>query len=96
MSIKFEPGAPVWVVERDEDGEQREVSGYMFLAQSRAFAIVSPYINSIEDVDDTLAYLARDTVKWHEAQLAVFPIRDCYATLAEAMEDGGTSVHLIQ
>lgn len=57
MNIKFEPGAPVWVVERDEDGESREVSGYMFLAQSREFAIVSPYINSIEDVDETLAHL---------------------------------------
>ena len=96
MEIKFEPGAPVWVVERDEAGEPREVSGCMFLAQSREFAIVSPYVNSIEDVDDTLAYLARDTVECRETAVAVFPIGDCFATMDEAMADGGTSVHLLQ
>ena len=95
MDIKFEPGASVWVVERDEAGEPRVVSGYMFLAQSREFAIVSPYINSIEDIDGTLAYHARDTVECHESGLAVFPMADCYATLEDANATGGTSVHLL-
>lgn len=96
MDIKFEPGAPVWVIERDEAGEERAVSGYMFLAQSKEFAIVSPYINSIEDVDDTLAIHVRKTARSYGTDLAVFPIGDCYETLDEAMADGGTSVHLLQ
>ena len=95
MDIKFEPGVPVWVVERDEDGAQREVGGYMFLAQSKEFAIVSPYISGIKDVDGTLEDYARETAEGFCAELYVFPMKDCYETLDEAMADGGTSVHLI-
>lgn len=84
-SSMFKVGEHIYVVERDECGAVADVSGYMFLAQSSFVAIVTCFINDIEDLDETLQYLVDETCENYNCdELAVFPIKDCYATLEEA------------
>ena len=80
------PGNIVWALERDRKGNVVDFSGYMFLAQTRGSVIVTPFVNDMEDVRDTLDYLEKDTRRNHYADLAVFPARDIYLTREEAEE----------
>ena len=80
MNLQIEPGAEVWVLERDEDGTPCDISGYMFLASSGESVIVSPYINGMEDLEDILAYHEQETAENYDTDLAVFPVEDCFTT----------------
>lgn len=80
MDIKIEPGAEVWVLERDEDGTPCDVSGYMFLAQSGEFVIVSPYINGMDRFEGIMAYHVQETAETYDTDLAVFPAENCFTT----------------
>ena len=82
--VKFTPGQTVYVVERDECAYPVDVSGYMFLAQSDYVAIVTPFINDMEGLEETLEYLVVDTAENYDCRLAVFPLEDCFATIQEA------------
>lgn len=77
-SEQFAPGDTVWVVTRDENGNADEVSGYMFLAAVDYFAILSMFINDVEYLDETMAYLADDTAENYDTDLSVFPLADVY------------------
>lgn len=77
---QLKAGDEVWIVERDEDGVACEVSGYMLLAKSGDYAIVSGYINGMEHLNGIIAYHIRETVENYDTDLAVFPAEDCYAT----------------
>lgn len=80
------PGTIIWALERDRTGTAVDFSGYMFLAQTRGSVIVTPFVNDMEDVRDTLDYLEKDTRRNHYADLAVFPASDCFLTREEAEE----------
>lgn len=82
---KFTPGEEVWIVERDEDGNACEVSGYVFLAEVAGAVILTPYINDLEDLEDLLDYHIEETATNYDTDLAVFPTADCY-TDQEAAE----------
>ena len=81
---KFTPGQTVYVIERNECGYPVDVSGYMFLAASDYVAIVSPFINDMEGLEETLEYLVTETAENYDCNLSVFPLEDCYATEEEA------------
>ena len=80
MEEKLNAGAEDWVVERDEDGNACEVSGYMFLAEVAGFVIASSFINDLERLESTLAYHAQETAENYDTDLAVFPAVDCWPT----------------
>lgn len=80
VPARFTPGDTVWVVERDENGNVFEVSGYMFLAAVDYFAVVSAFINDVENLDETMALLADDTAENDNTDLCVFPLADVYGT----------------
>lgn len=82
--MQFIPGEDVYVVERDDCGEPAEVSGYMFLAAVGQAVILTPYINDLETLDETLDYLIDETRDSYDVDLAVFPLEDCYKTRDEA------------
>ena len=86
MSIdaKFTPGQTIYVIVRDEYTCPTEVSGYMFLAQNAYVAIVTPFIDDMEELEETLEYLVNETVQNYDCNLSVFPLEDCYVTLEEA------------
>ena len=80
MEEKLTAGAEVWVVERDEDGNACEVSGYMFLAEVADFVIASGYIDGMTHIEGILAYHAQETAENYDTDLAVFPAVDCWPT----------------
>ena len=86
-------GEQVWIIERDDCGDPYEISGYMFLASTGNAVIVTAYINSLEDLEETLGYHIQETAENYETDLAVFPEEDCYLTReeAEAALKGGDS-----
>lgn len=86
MIKNLKSGADVAVVERDEFSEAVDTTRYMFIAQANEFVICSPFINGIRDIDATLSYHAQETAENYDTDLCVFPIEDCYETLAEAKE----------
>lgn len=85
IDTKFTPGQTIYVIERDEYAYPTEVSGYMFLAQNDYVAIVTPFIDDIEQLEETLEYLVSQTVENYDCNLPVFPLEDCYATRDDAL-----------
>lgn len=83
-SKRFVPGDTVYVVERDEDGNACEPSGYMFLAIADDFAICSAFINDLTELDETMACLADDTAENYDTDLYVFPLADVYKSQDDA------------
>lgn len=81
---KFTPGDCVWVIARDEIGEPVGPDGYMYLARAVDAVIVTPYINSMVQVEDVIEHLIMETAEDNFLPLAVFPGRDCYPTYEEA------------
>ena len=84
VANKASPGGQVWIIERDDCGDPYEISGYMFLASTGNAVIVTAYINSLEDLEETLGYHIQETAENYETDLAVFPEEDCYLTREEA------------
>lgn len=80
----FEPGQEVWIVERDEDGDAFDVSGYVFLAEVAGYAILSPYVNDHGDLEYLLDYHRRETDMDYDADLPVVFLSDCYPSRAAA------------
>ena len=83
---KFTPGQTVYVIERDECGYPTDVSGYMLLAQVNYVVIVTPFINDMEGLEETLEYLVTETAVSYDCNVGVFPSEDCFTTLDEANE----------
>ena len=84
VANKASPGEKVWIIERDDCGDPYEISGYMFLASTGNAVIVTAYINSLEDLEETLDYHIQETAENYETDLDVFPEEDCYLTREEA------------
>lgn len=84
MDKHFTPGQPVWVIERDEYNKETEVTGFIFIAEVTEYAIVSAYINDIDDLDYIMEYHAKESMSNYTANLTAFPIEDCYSNKEEA------------
>ena len=81
---KFAPGSEVWIVERDEDGEATEVSGYVFVVSVSGIAIVSPSINDCSDLDFILSDFVEETASGFSGSFSGYPISDCYKSHEDA------------
>ena len=81
---KFAPGSEVWIVERDEDGEATEVSGFVFVVSVSGVAIVSPTINDCSDLDFILSDFVEETASSFSGNFSGYPISDCYKLYEEA------------
>ena len=81
---KFAPGSEVWIVERDEDGEAAEVSGFVFVVSVSGVAIVSPTINDCSDLDFILSDFVEETASSFSGDFSGYPISDCYKSHEEA------------
>lgn len=82
--LKFSPGQMVYAIERDEYGKACDVSGYMFLAVAGNEAILSVYINDIDDLYGMMEEHVIRTREGFRTTLCVFPLSDCYETCEEA------------
>ena len=78
------PGDEVWVVERDEDGNPNDFSGYIFITSICGIAIVSPSINDCADLDFLLSDFVGETAMSGSGDFSGYPIGDCYGTCEEA------------
>ncbi len=81
---KFAPGNEVWIVERDEDGEATEVSGFVFVVSVSGISIVSPFINDCSDLDFILGDFVEETASGFSGDFSGYPIFDCYKSHEEA------------
>lgn len=84
MRQKLNPGEKVWVVERDEEGNACEVSGFLFLAKVHQAIIVTPGIYGCEGVEEILDYHIGQTAQEYDTDLSVFPAGDCYVNKYDA------------
>jgi len=84
VAQKLIPGSEVWVVERDEDGEATEVSGYVFVVSVSGVAIVSSSINGCSDLDFILGDFVKETARSFSGDFSGYPISDCYKSHGEA------------
>ena len=78
-NAKFTPGMPVWVIERDEDGNACEIGGYVFLSHVEGVVILSSYVDGC-DFDGILEYHIQCTAEDYDTHLCVFPYKDCYVS----------------
>lgn len=83
---QFTSGSDIYVVERDDCGEPTDVSGYMFMAIVGRAVIVSPFIDGLESLEETIDYHIKETAENYDTDLAVFPLNDCFQTLDAARE----------
>lgn len=81
---QLKPGDVVWVLERDENDQLSDFSGYMFLAKVNDYIIATPWINDIIDADEMLGYLAEDFAECHGTDLSIFPANVCFKAKEEA------------
>ena len=84
MRQKFNPGEKVWVVERDEVGSDCGIAGFIFLAEVADAVIVTPKICGREGLEEIMAYHIEETAEMDEADLPVYPAKDCYMFRADA------------
>lgn len=75
----LQAGDEVYVLKRNECGIACDVSGYLFLAEAGGRAIVTPYINDMDDLDGIMEYHVEETAENYDTALAVFPMADCFA-----------------
>ena len=80
----FTPGDKVFVLERDECGAASDIGGFMFLAQNEHVVIVTPFINEMRKLKETLDYLVEQTAEDYNCELCVFPINDCFLSVEAA------------
>lgn len=79
-NMNLKAGTKVWVIERDCDGDPCDVAGYMFIASACGVAIVSPYINDAETIEETLAIHLAHTADEYYSFFSAFLLDDCYLT----------------
>lgn len=76
-------GEEIWFVDRNESGEPIDITGAVFLAQSKGCIIATSYINDY-DLTETIEYHINRTQDNYDTNLLVYPIEDCYVTKEEA------------
>lgn len=78
----YKVGDTIWVIEIEDD-EAVDVTGYMFLAQSKGYIIATPFIHD-RDTDETLEYHAIETMENYDTKLVVYPEVYCFPAKEEA------------
>ena len=78
-----EIGEEIWFVDRNESGEPIDITGAVFLAQSKGCIIATSYINDY-DLTETIEYHINRTQDNYDTNLLVYPIEDSYVTKEEA------------
>lgn len=88
---RFSPGQTVWVIERDEDGEAYDFSGYVFVTSLRGIALVSPKINGSSEIDVILMDQVESRINYADGCIEAYPVDDCYLSreAAEQALGGG-------
>lgn len=81
---RFSPGQTVWVIERDEDNEAYDFSGYVFVTSLRGIALVSPEINWSSEIDVILMERIKSRINCSGGSIEAYPADDCYLTREEA------------
>ncbi len=81
---RFSPGQTVWVIERDEDNEAYDFSGYVFVTSLRGIALVSPEINWSSEIDVILMEQIKSRINCSGGSIEAYPADDCYLTREEA------------
>ena len=89
---RFSPGQTVWVIDRDEDGEAYDLSGYVFVTSLRGIALVSPKINGSSEIDVILMDQVESRINYADGCIEAYPVDDCYLSreaAEKALEGGG-------
>ena len=86
-TIDLDAGKTVWVVERGEDLSPIEATGLLFLAEVKGYVIAAPFPYDYELVEDQLEYFAEQTREEFCEDLRVYPVSDCYTSLADASKE---------
>lgn len=82
--LPFTPGDDCWIIERDEDSEAYDLSGYVFVAHIPGYVIVTPTLNGYNDLEYIMDDHVDETAEAGYSQLAVYLDDDAYATRKEA------------
>lgn len=77
VEVDQKKGQPVWVIERDEDGDPADVVGCIFVTAVSGVAIVSAYIHGCQDFESILLDKTDETWRNGECDLAAYPLVDC-------------------
>lgn len=77
--VTANPGAPVYVLEREKDGAPAFVRPYVLLAVVRNTVLCSPCETSFQRFKDLLQWHMDDTRDNEITELCAFPLVDCYA-----------------
>lgn len=75
---RFSPGQTIWAIERDEDGEAYDLSGYVFVTSLRGIALVSPKINGSSEIDVILMDQVESRINYADGCIEAYPADDCY------------------
>lgn len=86
-TIDLNAGETVWVVERDETLTPIEATGLLFLAEVKGYVIATSFPYGYELVEDQLEYFAEQTREEFCEDLRVYPVADCYTSLADASKE---------
>ena len=91
---RFSPGQTVWVIERDEDGEAYDFSGYVFVTSLRGIALVSPKINGSSEIDVILMDQVESRINYSDGCIEAYPADDCYLSREAAEKALGEDARL--
>ena len=83
---RFKPGEPIFIVERDEDGNACDVSGFLYLAEVAGAVIVTPKVYGCDSLEEIMDYHIEETAKDYDMIMGVYPAADCYLFRCEAQE----------
>lgn len=87
---RFSPGQTVWIVERDEDDEAYDFSGYVFVTSLRGIVLVSPRINWSSEIDVILMEQIKSRINCSGGSIEAYPADDCYLTREAAEQALGS------
>lgn len=90
--LPFTPGSTVWVVERDEDGNACDYSGFCFIGIAGAYVIVSPSVYGLDTFDELMEDHSNQTAQGAFSDMAVYPLQDCYQFRQQASDAFNTEV----
>jgi len=81
---EFKAGQYVSVVERDEDNIPYDASTYILIAQVNNYAICSPLINGLDDLDYILDYYVSVSANNCFTDIVIFDVDDVFDSYEEA------------
>lgn len=83
---KFEAGEEIWVLERDGE-EVCDTVSVVYLATVGDFVITFPQFYGLETLQEVMEQFVEETQDHWSLDMSVYPLRDCFETLEEAIEE---------